>query len=144
MKRATHIWTLAELAKTPAGKLPENQHLFNQVEGKKEKKEESRNKYGNQKVYTEDGVFDSKREAKRYKQLRMLLKAGEIAFLACQVQFELNAGGSHSLIYIADFHYMDRQTGKYIVEDAKGARTEVYKKKCRLMKEVYGIDIKEI
>lgn len=131
------------LSKTPAGKLESNQHLFKngentEVSGKK------KNKYGNRKVETEDGVFDSVKEAKRGRALRLLLKSGKIAYLARQVDFELNAGGSHSLIYRADFVYTDISTGKTVIEDVKGMRTEVYKKKYRLMKEVHGIEISEL
>ena len=87
--------------------------------------------------------FDSKKEAKRYKELRLLLKSGEIGFLARQVQYELNEGGSHSLIYIADFQYTTKE-GELIVEDVKGVLTREFKKKRMLMKKIHGIDIKII
>ena len=72
-----------------------------------------------------------------------MLKAGEIAFLARQVEYELNTGGSHSLRYIADFQYTDVRTGKVIVEDTKGFKTRDYLRKKKLMKKVHGIEIKE-
>lgn len=100
-------------------------------------------KYGNKKVMCDGHVFDSKKEAKRYKELLLLLKAGEIGYLELQVPYELNEGGTHSLRYIADFVYVESRTGQRIVEDAKGYRTTVYKKKKRLMKKVHGIEIKE-
>ena len=46
--------------------------------------------------------------------------------------------------YIADFVYLDTSTGKTIVEDAKGMKTEVYKIKKKLMLYVYGVQIKEV
>lgn len=110
---------------------------------KKQQPKAKRTKHNNVKVETEDGVFDSKKEYKRYKELRLLLKKGEIGFLAKQVQFELNKGGSHSLIYIADFVYTTKE-GKQVVEDVKGMRTTVYKKKKKLMKQIHKIEIKEI
>jgi hypothetical protein len=117
---------------------------FEQINTRKpEQKPAKRTKHNNVKVETEDGVFDSKKEYKRYKELRILLKAGEIGFLAKQVQFELNEGGTHSLIYIADFVYTTKE-GKQVVEDVKGMRTAVYKKKRKLMKEIHGIEIVEI
>ncbi len=88
-------------------------------------------------------VFDSEREAKRYGELKLLLKAGEIWLLETQVSFELNEGGSHSLKYIADFVYLDSRTGEKIIEDCKGFRTKEYLKKRRLMKKIYGIQILE-
>lgn len=114
---------------------PRNQHLF----VKKIKK----SKFGNKKKEVDGLIFDSQKEAKRYSELKLLLKAGEIGLLELQVDFELNEGGTHSLKYIADFVYLDARTGEKIVEDCKGYRTSIYKKKRRLMKKIYGITIKE-
>ena len=46
-------------------------------------------KYGNRKVTVDGVVFDSKREAARYKELKLLQEAGEIKGLQMQVPFEL-------------------------------------------------------
>jgi hypothetical protein len=132
-------FTIADLAKTPAAKA--NPALFQQS-GKAGQLKKS--KYNNVEVETEDGVFDSKKEAKRAKELRLLLKTGKIAFLARQVDYELNAGGSHSIIYRADFVYVDSETGLTVVEDVKGFRTKVYLKKAKLMKKIHNITIVEI
>lgn len=108
-------------------------------EGKKKK-----SKYSSTKTEVDGILFDSNKESKRYKQLKLLLKTGHIAFLKLQVPFELNEGGTHSLKYIADFVYVIRSTGERVVEDAKGYRTQEYKKKRRLMLKVHGIEIKEV
>lgn len=100
-------------------------------------------KYGNVKTVDEGEKFDSVKEMKRYKDLKLLLKAGKIGHLKRQVDYELNAAGTHSLIYRADFVYIDAETGKTIVEDVKGFLTRDYKKKRRLMKKVLGITILE-
>jgi hypothetical protein len=127
-------FTLEALRNSAAGKL--NPHLF---------AEKKKSKYGNVKEADDEGrVFDSKREAKRYKELKLLLKAGKIGFLARQTEFELNTGGSHSLVYRADFSYIDMATGKQVVEDAKGFATSVYKKKRKLMWKLYKIKIVEV
>lgn len=48
-----------------------------------------RRKYGNTKI-TVDGIqFDSKREAARYQELRLLERAGVISFLQRQAKFQL-------------------------------------------------------
>ena len=107
-------------------------------------KQPKKAKYGNQKVEYDGKTFDSKREYKRYRELELLLKAGEIGFLECQVPYELNEGGTHSMKYIADFRYVDAKTGETIVEDAKGCATKVYLKKRRLMLKLYGIAIREV
>ena len=116
-----------------------NPHLFPDA-GKKVKK---RSKYNNNKHIVDDIEFDSEKEAKRYGDLKLLLKTGEIGLLELQVKFELNESGSHSLKYLADFVYIDARTGEKIVEDCKGFRTREYLKKRRLMKKIYGIIIKE-
>jgi len=120
-----------------------NQHLFQNVQVSDTKNK--RNKFNNTKTEVDGELFDSKKEAKRYSELRLLLKHGVIGFLARQVQYELNEGGTHSLIYIADFVYINRETGQTIVEDVKGnkaTQTQEFKKKKRLMKKIHGIEIK--
>jgi hypothetical protein len=106
--------------------------------------EPKKSKYGNEKTDVNGKQFDSKKEAKRYKVLNLLLKQGKIGMLARQVEYELNVGGSHSLKYVADFVYLDAETGKTVVEDAKGMKTREYLKKRRLMKKIHGIEIKEV
>lgn len=95
------------------------------------------------------GKYDSKREKYRADLLKILEKQGEIYYLKEQVKFELipaqRIGGKvveRACSYIADFTYCDVH-GNFIVEDAKGVRTEVYKIKRKLMLQVHGIRIKE-
>ncbi len=135
MKRATV--SLDQLKLSACAKL--NPHLF-----EKPRQKEKRSKYGAKKTEVDGIVFDSKKEARRYSELKILLKAGLIGQLELQVPFELNKGGSHSLKYIADFVYIDTTTGEKVVEDVKGFRTREYKKKKRLMLIIYNIQIKEI
>lgn len=108
------------------------------------KKEKKKSKYGNEKHVIDDIEFDSKKEAARYGELKLMLKAGIIGLLELQVPFELNQGGTHSLKYIADFVYTIMATGERVVEDAKGHRTREYIKKRRLMLKVHNIKIKEV
>lgn len=117
-----------------------NPQLFDKVEQLPVK----RSKYGNTETEVDGIKFDSAKEANRYQELLLLLKAGEIGLLRWQVEYELNPGGSHSLKYIADFVYIIVATGQEVVEDVKGYRTREYKKKKRLMKKVHGKVIKEI
>lgn len=131
-------FTIDDIMNSPCAGL--NQHLVPAQQPEKKK----RSKYGAQKAEVEGITFDSQKEAKRYKELRLLLKAGKIGMLARQVQFELNPTGSHSLIYIADFVYREMETGNQVVEDCKGYLTKDYKKKRHLMKRLYEINIVEI
>jgi hypothetical protein len=102
-----------------------------------------RSKYGAQAVVIDGIRFASKREAKRYAELKLLAKAGEIRNLQLQVKIPFQVGGNNIFIYIADFTYNNR-TGQLVVEDVKGARTPVYRLKKKLIEAYYGIEITEI
>ena len=85
-----------------------------------------------------DGIkFDSRKEAKRYQELKLLEKAKVIKDLRLQVPFVIIEKSEHgrAIRYIADFVYYDNEKGKEIIEDTKGFRTDVYKLKKRLMEE---------
>jgi hypothetical protein len=100
------------------------------------------NKYGAKKVYTPDGVFDSQKEYRRFRELKLCEIAGKITNLERQVAFELipKQDGERAVYYIADFVYIEN--GKKVVEDVKGYVTEVFKLKKKLMLWRYGIKIK--
>lgn len=117
-------------------------------------------KYRSKKV-TIDGIcFDSKKEANRFCELRMLEKAGEIHNLQRQVKYVLipaqrepdtigARGGvkkgkliERECSYMADFVY--EENGETVVEDTKGFRTTEYIIKRKLMLKVHGIRIREI
>ena len=93
-------------------------------------------KYHNKKNTVNGEMFDSKKEAERYKVLKMLENANIISNLSRQVLFELipKQDGERAVKYIADFMYVETATGKIIVEDVKGYRTDVYKIKRKLFK----------
>ena len=110
------------------------------------------NKYRNKKVQTPDGNFDSVKEYRRWKELRLLEKAGEISNLHRQVPFGLippqRVKGKlveREVKYYADFTYITKE-GEFVVEDAKsdGTRTQVYRLKKKLMLQVHGLQIKEV
>lgn len=94
-----------------------------------------------------DGVVRklSKKEAKRFYELRMLQELGEISDLKQQVRYVLLTseikGRQGELAYIADFVYM--RGGKEVVEDTKGMKTQIYLRKKRLMLKIHGIEILE-
>lgn len=86
---------------------------------------EKKSKYKNEKV-TIDGIkFDSKKEANRYLELKLLEKQGLIKYISRQVRFVLqpsykkNGKTIRPIYYVADFAYIDVKTGKTIIEDTK-------------------------
>lgn len=106
------------------------------------------NKYGAKKVVVDNITFDSKREAERYGELRLLEKGGEITDLEIHPKWDLHG---YSLFhpyrvkiatYTADSSY--REKGSHVVEDVKGYRTDMYKLKKKWMNAEYGIDIQEV
>ena len=110
------------------------------------------NKYGAKKLIIDGETFDSRMEARRWRELRLIQRAGEIDGLQRQVKYVLipaqRDGTGHVIerpvSYIADFVYRDARTGEQVVEDVKGARTKEYIIKRKLMMWVHGIRIKEV
>lgn len=105
-------------------------------------------KYRNRKTELDGITFDSLREAKRWRELCLLQRAGQITELQRQVPFELapsvriNGRKRPPLRYIADFVYQER--GEPVVEDTKGVITEGYRIKRHLMLATHGIAIREV
>jgi hypothetical protein len=101
-------------------------------------------KYHNIKTEVDDHPFDSKKEASRYAELKLLLQADEISELELQPKFRIEVNRKLICSYFADFRYWDYQKSAYIIEDVKGVRTPVYRLKKKLVEAVYGIVIVEI
>jgi hypothetical protein len=101
-------------------------------------------KYGNKKTVIDGITFDSKKEAGRYQELRLLERAGEIAHLELQPRYAIEINGVKVCTYVADFRYTPKGGGKEIIEDVKGMKTPVYNLKKKLMKAVKMIEIREI
>lgn len=108
----------------------------------------SPNKYNAQKVEIDGVTFDSKKEARRYLQLKALAAAGEISGLELQPEFELLpafrdvSGKKHRAIkYRADFRYRDNN-GSIVIEDTKGHETAVFKLKRKMFLHRYDYELR--
>ena len=123
-------------------------------------------KYHSEKVTIDGETFDSRREARRWTELKLMQQAGEIRDLQRQVKFVLiptqrepdeigPKGGvkrgkviEKECSYLADFCYTDARTGDQHVEDVKGFRGgEAYKTftiKRKLMLWLFDIRVEEI
>lgn len=122
-------------------------------------------KYNNRKIIVDGITFDSKKEAKRYQELKMLEKAGIIKGLQRQVKYTLIPAQyertgevfvkgkdkgkpkkgrliERECAYYADFVYI--RDGETVVEDTKGMKTPEYIIKRKLMLYLHGIKVKEI
>lgn len=125
-------------------------------------------KYG-AKATVVDGIrFASQKEAKRYGELKLLMRAGHIRELRLQPRYALcplvieradardvNAGiPSPRRVpvanYVADFEYEESDRGfrsvtwRLVVEDTKGFKTDTYLLKKKWFEAQYGIEIREI
>jgi hypothetical protein len=101
-----------------------------------------RHKYGAVKTEVDGIVFASKKEAKRYQELKLLRKAGKIAALELQPSFDLVVNGVKVGRYVADFRYAEQDLE--VVEDAKGYKTDIYRLKKKMVEAQYGIEIREV
>ena len=108
-------------------------------------------KYHNKKTIIDGITFDSKLEAKRYKELKLLEKANLIEGLTLQPSFELiptfkkNGKTFRSCKYKADFTYFDKEKKQQIVEDTKGMATRDYIIKKKLFEYTFpNLSIVEI
>lgn len=117
----------------------------------------SKSKYKNELVYDPDyGKFDSKHEHKIFHTLRMRAMAGEVRDLRRQVKFKFGDPEAERyvltetgkpMVYVADFTLEERTSEgdwRFVVADAKGARTKEYIIKKALMLYFHGIVIREL
>lgn len=114
-----------------------------------------RSKYGAIKESRGSIRFDSRKEAARFDELMLRLRAGQIRDLRLQVQFTLKESyvtpegeRIRAIRYVADFAYLANMGGTwvYVVEDvkSKATKTAVYRMKKKLMHEKFGITVQEV
>ena len=117
-----------------------------------------RHKYGAQKVELDGIRFDSRREARRYQELKLLLAADLIRELEVHPGYPLiveelyheedrprvfhTIGMAHF-----DFRYVDMASGEVVLEDikAKGVTTTTaFRLRKRYVEAAYGIAVREV
>ena len=102
-------------------------------------------KYGNKTAVKDGHGFDSQKESRRYQDLKLLEKAGEIQNLDLQTPFEIVINGVRVCIYRSDFTYFEN--GKLVVEDVKSEATRklpLYRLKKKLVKAWLNLEIQEV
>lgn len=98
-------------------------------------------KYKAVKTEVDGIVFDSKKEAARYGQLKLLVRAGHIKNLTMQTPLPVSINGVKIFTYKPDFIY--NEDGNLVIEDCKGFRTDVYRLKKKAIEAAYSIKIRE-
>lgn len=98
-----------------------------------------KSKYNN--VITEvDGIkFRSKAEARRYGELKLLMRAGEVRFFTRQNVFGLPGGVKYLIDFIVWW-----EDGSHTFEDVKGFKTATYRDKKKMVEALYPVKITEI
>ena len=106
------------------------------------------NKYGAVRTEVDGIAFASKKEARRYSELRLMERAGEITALSLQPRFPLFVNGSQVCTYVGDFQYLipadQGARPERVVEDAKGMKTPMYRLKAKMFAAQYGFPIVEV
>lgn len=104
------------------------------------------NKYHAIKTEIDGILFDSRKEAARYQDLKILERAGVIKMLEIQRKFDLIVNDQKICSYICDFSYYDMEKQEWIIEDTKSSatKTTVYRLKKKLMFACLGIEITEV
>lgn len=97
-----------------------------------------------------DGItFDSKREAKRYGELKLLERAGEIIQLQAHPGFPVSINDRHFCLYTADFEYIDLRLPEGsppVIEDVKSSGTRkdpAYRLRKKAAELFYGMKVVE-
>ena len=103
-------------------------------------------KYHNKKTVADGIKFDSRLEAERYAQLKMMERAGAIRDLELQPEYELipsfkkDGKTWRRTVYKADFRYILAEGDRIIIEDVKGSTaviTDVFRLKQKLFEYKY-------
>lgn len=103
-------------------------------------------KYHNAKTVVDGIKFDSRLEAERYAQLKILERAGVIRDLELHPEYELiplfrkNGRTWRRAVYKADFRYILCEDDRIIIEDVKGSTamiTDVFRLKQKLFEYLY-------
>jgi hypothetical protein len=101
-------------------------------------------KYHAKRVTVDGHNFPSLWEAKCYTALRWRYLGGHITEPLLQVRFSLGVHYGKERAYVCDFVFVELRSGTLVVADAKGFRTEEYKRKRDTFRCVYGFPVLEI
>lgn len=99
-------------------------------------------KYRNHPVREDETEFDSKLEARRFRELKLMEKAGVISQIQVHKHWDLHVNNIKIGYYEADFTY--QEGGQTVIEDTKGFITPIYRWKKKHVLAEYGIEIREI
>ena len=96
-----------------------------------------RGKYGAIKTVVDNITFDSRLESQWYQNLKLQQQGGLISDLELQKEFVINVAGKQICIYISDYYFYDLIKKVWVIGDAKGVETDVFKIKKKLVVALY-------
>ena len=99
------------------------------------------NKYGAVKTVVDGITFDSKAEAARYQELKLLEKAGEIGAIFVHPQYTIMVEDKRICRVIFDFVYENIKTGRIVIEDVKGLDNPLSRLKRRLFEVTHHAEV---
>ena len=107
-----------------------------------------KNKFNAKSIVIDGHKFPSLKEAQRYKELKLLVKAGKIKNLELQPEFEIipkqkyRGKNLREAKYTADFKYYDVDSNEWVIEEVKGMPTVDYVLRKKLFILKYGNEFK--
>lgn len=107
----------------------------------------AKRKYGNKPIEVDNILFASRKEARRFADLRLMERAGQIKDLKVHPAFPLDVNGHPVCRYTADFSYVTTATETRVVEDVKSPATRretAYRIRFRLFRAIHGFEITEV
>lgn len=97
-----------------------------------------KSKFKSERVKVDGILFDSKKEAEYYLNLKLLVKAGAIQGFCRQPRFVVTYGDDNTKAteYVADFIVLNNDD-TYKIVDTKGVKTKEFKLKMKALHEKY-------
>ena len=105
-----------------------------------------RSKYGAQKTQVDGHSFDSKKEARRYAELKLLERMGEIRDLRVHPRWPLLVNDREIGSATWDFSYID-EVGVFVIEDVKSPATRretAYRLRRKVFEACHGLEVTEV
>lgn len=103
-----------------------------------------RNKFNARKTEVDGITFDSALEARYYRNLKLMEKAGVVYGVERQVEYAIEINGKRCCKYLADFRFYDKEQDRVRVIDCKGMDTPVSKLKRRLVAAAHGVEVEVV
>lgn len=107
-------------------------------------RKKKKNKYNNKKTRVDNILFDSKDEARRYKELRLLVKGDRIHSLKVHPRYNIIINKKNCGYVELDFEYYDMDREQWVYEDVKGRDNPMSRFKRKVVEASYDFTVEII